>query len=86
MHSQVLLGHIGIISSYLPDSRKPLCLYAAALSELQEALDMLINKGARWIVIGGDLQIEVQSDIIAQDPQPQVEEHAMIIGTGITFF
>ena len=35
MHSQVLLGHIGIISSYLPDSWKPLCLIAAALSELQ---------------------------------------------------
>jgi hypothetical protein len=64
MHALVLLDNIGIVSSYLPDSWKSLDLFIEAVEALKVACDMLRERGAQAFVIGGDMQIELQPDIL----------------------
>eukprot|EP00973_Karenia_brevis_P043914 6080733-Karenia_brevis.AAC.1 len=60
MHSMVLIGCYGFISSYLPDISKPCSEFSLALDSLREACTLLRAKGATALVVGGDFQLELQ--------------------------
>ena len=85
MHSMVLLGEVGIISSYLPDSWKSLDLYAKAVDELLVARHQLQQKGARTFIIGGDFQLELQPNLGELTGPQALGRATEIIGKGIRF-
>jgi hypothetical protein len=59
----VSFGEHGMVSVYLPDISKPLDEYIRGVEFLRRLCADLTSKGAKYLIIGGDLQIEVQPDI-----------------------
>jgi exonuclease III len=62
MHEGIILNEVGIVSTYLPDIEKSLESYICAVEQLHHLCSSLSSKGAKFFVIGGDMQVELPPD------------------------
>lgn len=90
----IILDTYGIISAYLPDSSKTLSNYMEEVEALKQLCKTLQEKGAKELIIGGDLQLEIQAnlqDVTGPCANGRVyineywERHAALVDLALTF-
>ncbi len=59
----ILLGKLGVVSVYLPDISKPIADYIACMEHVSFACADLVARGAVYLAVCGDLQIELPPNI-----------------------
>ena len=60
----VVIGRLGVIASYLPNSSKSLPQYLEGIAQLQKIITTLrVQHHIRWLAVGADAQVQLPPDI-----------------------